>query len=108
MPKGNSAEQRWLIVDLSFPSVNDGIEPDMCTISYTSVEVACSRLLALGRGSLMAKFVVQGAFQTVPVHSHDRWLLGMRWEGKTYVDTVLPFRLRSAPAIYDAVAEAVM
>ena len=35
---------------------------------YTSVDVACRRLLALGRGSMMAKFDVQGAFRTVPVH----------------------------------------
>lgn len=111
VPKGNSGEQWRLIVDLSFPkgaSVNDGIEPEMCTVKYTSVDVACRRLLALGRGSMMAKFDVQGAFRTVPVHPHDRWLLGMRWEGKTYVDTVLPFGLRSAPAIYSAVAEALM
>ena len=111
VPKGTSGEQWRLIVDLSFPKgacVNDGIEPEICTVRYTSVDVACKRLLALGRGSMMAKFDVQGAFRTVPVHPHDRWLLGMCWEGKTYIDTVLPFGLRSAPAIYNAVAEALM
>ena len=67
-------------MDLSFPkgaSVNDGIEPEVCAIRYTSVDVACWRIVALGRGTIMAKFDVQGAFRTVPVHPHDRWLLGM-------------------------------
>ena len=89
-------------------SVNNGIESEVCTVKYTSVDTACRRLLALGRGAMMAKFDVQGAFRTIPVHPHDRWLLGMCWEGKIYIDTVLPFGLRSAPAIYNAVAEALM
>ena len=42
----------------------------------------------------------------VPVHPHDRWLLGMKWEGRLYMDTVLPFGLRSAPKIFSAVADA--
>ena len=42
----------------------------------------------------------------VPVHPHDRWLLGMQWEGRLYVDTVLPFGIQSAPKIFSAVADA--
>ena len=37
------------------------------------------------------------AYQNVPVHPVDRTLLGMTWEGDTYVDTTLPFGLRLAP-----------
>ena len=88
--------------------MNDEIEPEICTIRYTSVDVAGKRLLVLGRGSMMAKFDVHGAFRTVPVHPRDRWLLGMCWEAKTYIDTVLPFGLRSAPVIYNAFEEALM
>jgi len=72
------------------------------------VDDACKRLLALSRGAQMVKFDVQGAFRTVPVHPHVRWLLGMSWERRTYVDKVLPFGLRSAPAIYNAITEALM
>ena len=32
-------------------------------------------------GTVLAKFDVQGAFRTIPVHPNDRRLLGMRWEG---------------------------
>ena len=34
-------------------------------------------------------------------------MLGMRWEGALFVDSVLPFGLRSAPKIFSAVADAV-
>ena len=43
----------------------------------------------------------------MPVHPADYHLLGIRWKGKTYVDRVLPFGLRSAPKIFSAVADVV-
>ena len=42
----------------------------------------------------------------VPAYPADRELLGMSWNSQTYVDTALPFRLRSAPKIFTAVADA--
>ena len=105
----NHQPGKWrLIVDLSYPrgsSVNDGVEPELCSMRYTSVDVAVRKVLALGQGSLLAQFDVEGAYRTVPVHPEDRWLLGMRWRDHLYVDKVLPFGLRSAPKIYSAVAD---
>ena len=43
-------------------------------------------MVARGRGAVLAKFDVLGAFRTVPVHPDDRGLLGMRWRDKVYVD----------------------
>ena len=40
------------------------------------------------------------------MHPQDRYLLGMCWDGKLYVDAALPFGLRSAPKIFTAVADA--
>ena len=34
-------------------------------------------------------------------------LLGMQWEGGLFVDTTLPFGLRSAPKIFTALTDAV-
>ncbi len=111
VPK-NHQPGRWrVIVNLSSPegsSVNDGIEREVCSVSYTSVDAACKRVVAAGRGSLLVKFDVEGAFRTVPVHPDDRWLLGMKWEDKVYVNKVLPFGLKSAPKIYNAVADALL
>ena len=47
-------------------------------------------------------------YRNVPVSPEDRFLLEMCWEGKVYVDTALPFGLRSAPLIFTALAEALL
>ena len=111
VPKAHQTGKWRLIVDLSFPkgsSVNDGIKSEECSLHYTSVDEACKRVVARGRGAVLAKFDVLGAFRTVPVHPDDRGLLGMRWRDKVYVDKVLPFGLRSAPKVYNAVADALL
>ena len=38
---------------------------------------------------------------------HNRHLLGMVWDGDLYIDTTLPFGLRSAPKIFNALADAI-
>jgi hypothetical protein len=46
------------MVDLSFPeghSINDGISPEECTLTYISVDNIAECVLALGRGALLAK-----------------------------------------------------
>ena len=55
----------------------------------------------------MAKFDVEAAYRNIAVHPADRYLLGMKWQGQYYVDLALPFGLRSAPFIFNTVAEAV-
>ena len=57
----------------------------------------------------MAKTDGKSAFRIVPVHPSDRWLLGLEWKGNFFVDATLhvPFGLRSAPKIFNAIADAV-
>ena len=108
VPKGHQPRKWQLIVDLSFPrgcSVNDAIEPEVCSLHYTLLD---ERVVAMGRGTVLAKFDVQGAFCTIPVHPDDRRLLAMHWEGRIYVDKVLPFGLRSPPKLYNAVADTLL
>ena len=57
--------------------------------------------LRLGKGAEMAKVDVSQAYKNVPVHPADRHLLGMEWEGRVYVDGMLPFGLRSAPLLLE-------
>ncbi len=100
--------QYRLIVDLSSPSghsVNDGIATNRCSLTYVSVQEAAQRVLRLGRGALLAKVDIRSAYRNLPVHPDDRWLLGLRWEGGIFIDTVLPFGLRSAPKIFNSVAD---
>ena len=108
IPKSNPGKWR-LILDLSFPegcSVNDGMAESMCSLTYVSVNEAAQRAFRLVRGSELAKVDIRSAYRLVPVHPEDRWLLGMQWEGSLFVDTALPFGLRSAPKIFTAVADA--
>ena len=96
-------------MDLSHPkggSVNDGIESELCSLSYTSVDAAVRLIMAMGPGTLLAKFDIESAYRLIPVHPDDRPLLGMRWRDKLYIDTTLPFGLRSAPKLFNAVADA--
>ena len=70
VPKSHQPGKWRLIVDLSHTrgaSVNDGVEPELCSMNYTSVDVAVKRVLALGEGARLAKFDVEGAYWTVPV-----------------------------------------
>ena len=105
-----SSPENWrLIVDLSFPewvSENDGIDPGVCSLQYSRVEDATEEVLKEGPGSFMVKIDIKSAYRTVPVHPQDWWLLGMQWEGAYYVDTTLPFGLRSAPKIFTAITDA--
>ncbi len=98
-------------MDLSFPkghSINDGVELELYSLSYTSVDRAVQRILRRGAGARLAKFDVEGAYRTVPVHPEDRHLLRMRWRGVLHIDTVLPFGMRSAPKIFNAIADALL
>ena len=44
----------------------------------------------------------------MPIHPDDLPLLGMQWNGVTYVDTALQFGLRLAPKIFTALSDALL
>lgn len=82
-----------LIHHLSFPkgaSVNDGINPEDCSVSYTSFDAAVGWVRHYGQGALMAKADIEAAFRLLPVHPDSFWLLGCCWQGEFYVDQCLP------------------
>ena len=62
-------------------------------------------MVEFGKGALMAKIDIESAYRLVPVHPHDRPLQAMEWQGNLYVDPMLLFGLRSAPKIFNAVAD---
>lgn len=111
IPKNRQPGKWRLIVDLSAPerrSVNDGISSDLCSLSYASVDDACSLIVRKGVGALLTKIDIESAYRILSVHPEDRSLLGMSWKGKLYVDSALPFGLRSAPLIFTALADALL
>ena len=97
-----------LILDLSFPfghSVNDGINKEQFTFTYSKVSDAISLIIKAGHGALMGKVDIKSAYRIIPVHPSDRHLLGMLWQSGFYVDLALPFGLRSAPGIFNSLAD---
>ena len=61
----------------------------------------------LGRGAaLLAKTDVEAAHHLIPVHPQDRVLQAVQWEDKIYVHSMLPFGLRSALKIFNAITDA--
>ena len=108
VPKGHQTNRWRMIVDLSFPagnSINDGIPEGLSSVQYASVDDAVNIIQQLGRDTLLAKLDIKDAYRIVPVHPADYHLLGISWEGSTYVDRALPFGLRSAPKIFYALAD---
>ena len=56
-------------------SVNDGISPELSTVSYVSVDHLSSLVLSAGRGAFLVKADIKEAYRMLPVHSHDQSLL---------------------------------
>ena len=108
IPKAHQPNKWRLIVDLSHPqgkSVNDGIPKELCSMTYITIDDAVQRIMGLGRGTLMAKIDIKSAFRLIPVHPADRHLLAMAWRDVIYIDTCLPFGLRSAPKLFNILAD---
>ena len=109
VPKKRSDKWR-LIVHLSYPegqSVNDGIDVADFPLKYMTVYEAMDSIMRLGRGAPLAKLDIKHAFRLCPIRAQDQHLLGMQWQGRYYFDQVLPFGLRSAPFIFNCLAQTV-
>ena len=108
IPKKTPGKWR-VIVDLSSPkgkSVNDNLHRELTPVSYSSPDDGASLMHFLGKRSLLAKIDLREAYRMVPIHPEDRRFLGISWQNSVYVDCQLPFGLASAPAIFNALAEA--
>ena len=87
-------------------SVNDFISKTEYSVKYSKFDDAVDLVRANGRGSFMGKLDIKHAFRLCPVHPTDWRLLGYRFEGRYYMDIVLPFGLRSSPFIFNQFADA--
>ena len=72
-----------------------------------TIDNAIQGILRLGKGAMLAKIDIQSAFRLLPVHSSDRHLLSMSWTDGVYIyiDTCLPFGLRSVPKLFNVMAD---
>ena len=108
IPKRHQPGKWRLILDLSHPpgqSVNDGIAKELSSLKYVTVDDAAQIIMQMGPGTKLAKIDIAHAFRNIPVHPCDRHLLGMAWGDKVFIDTTLPFGLRSSPKIFSAISD---
>ena len=73
-----------VITHLSAPdglSINNYIDPESVTLSYTIVDDAVGISKRLGRGSLLTKIDLKKAFRQCPVRQEDWYLLGLHLRG---------------------------
>lgn len=109
IPKIHQVGKWRLILDLSSlegTSVNDGISRALSSVKYSYFDQAAGLIMEAGIGALLSKIDIKDAYCIVPVHPDDWPLPGMQWQGQYFMDTCLPFGLRSAPKIFTAVADA--
>ena len=107
--------KRRVIVDFSFPpgsSINDGIPhstylDSAIEFSLPSVQSMVGRLNELGKGCLLYKRDLKGAFRQFSIDPGDYRLTGLSWAGKVWLDTRLAMGLRSAAYCCQAVTEMV-
>ena len=95
----------WRIIyHLSAPtghSVNDFIDPFTYSLSYYSIDDAYTIINKLKPGALLSKIDLKDAFHSIPVRPADWNFLGIYWKHNFYIDTCLPFKLRSAPYLFN-------
>ena len=109
IPKKNRPNKWRLITDLSSPqghSVNDGIEGAWSSLEYVSIDHLAHIVSSVGRGAFLVKADIKEVYRIIPVHPDDQRLLAVSWDNHIYIDTRLPFGLRSAPKIFNAVVDA--
>ena len=99
-----------LVFDLSQPhgeSVNDFISKEEFPTAYTHFDTATELVHLTGKGCYLTKIDIKHAYRLLPVRAEDRPLLVYFWEGKYYVDLVLPFGGRSSASIFTSFSDLV-
>ena len=103
-------DEGWRVIHhLSAPhgsSINDHIDPSCFSLRYCSIDTAVSITNRLGPGTLTGKLDLKNAFRLIPVRREGWHLLGTHWQGQWYLDKCLRFGLRSSPALFNQLAEA--
>ena len=101
----------WRVIyHLSVPvphSINDYMDPDSYSLTYRTIDDTYSIINKLGSNALLSKIDLKDAFRLIPVCPEDWNLLGIQWRQYFYVDTCLPFGLRSAPFLFNRLLDAI-
>lgn len=106
IPKKTPGEFR-LIHHLSYPegcSVNDFIDPEICSVQYTSFDEAVNMVQDLGSGCLLGKADIKSAFRLLPISPRDFDQLGFKLDGQFYFDKCLTMGCSISCALFEKFA----
>ena len=101
--KKNSTAMHY-ITHFSHPqgsSINSFIAPEDTETHYQTFEAAVQLVACHGRGAYMAKEDFKSAFRNVPMRYQDLNLLGIKVQGKFFIDCALPFGASISCAIFE-------
>lgn len=93
-----------LITHLSYPhgsSINDGIDPQFCSVQYTSFDQVTSIVYSLGQSALIAKRDLKSAYRLLPIRPKDFPLLGMKVDSDYFIDKCLPMGLSQSAFLFE-------
>jgi hypothetical protein len=74
-------------------------------LHYTRIDEVFDLVRGAGGGATIIKKDLKDAFRMIAVAPHQRWLLGFQWQGRFYHENCLPFGLRTAPLLFNLLAE---
>ena len=113
-PKPGGASRR-VIVDLSWPklaSVNHNIASDIYMdtpfkLIFPTIDDIVNRIIALKGNCLLYKVDIRRAFRILKLDPRDIAYTGLKWQGKYYVDTSVPFGYRHGSVCCQRVTDAI-
>jgi len=103
VPKKSPGDYR-LIHHLSYPigsSINDFIDPKICSVKYTEFDEAVFMIQDLGKNCWLFKMDIKSAFRLLPIHPCDFELLGFSFNEKYYFDKCAAFGCSISPKLFE-------
>lgn len=113
-PKPNSTNRR-VIVDLSWPenlSVNANVESDVYLgtefkLKFPTIDDIVQRIIDMKGNCLLFKVDLERAFRILKLDPKDIKHVGLKWNGKYYVDTAVPFGYRHGSVCCQRLTDAI-
>ena len=93
-------------VDITAPSINEGISPDSCRVHYAGIDEAIVKVKECGRNCWLSKSDIKDAFKLVPIRPEDYHLQGFEWQGHYYYDKTLAMGCSISCRIFEAFSSA--
>ena len=95
-----------LIHNLSYPigkSVNSHIDPQNCSVQYTSFDKVLNTVSTVGPNSLMGRMDVSSAFRLLPIHPKDFVLFGFKFNDNYFFDKCLPMGCSASCQLFEKI-----